>query len=150
MVTSSQAIVTSQTQPSPSKPANHPCTHCKWLPRLTASTPSNTPQQERDTPMSTMTSKRKLSLDDILDHRAYERVREERRNEVIEVKRRRRLHLGTVVTVAFENRSDRGGALCALRLHASPSRDLRQRWRAVAMRPVELSRGHRAARLHRD
>ncbi|NDC10995.1 MAG: DUF3501 family protein, partial [Actinobacteria bacterium] len=51
-----------------------------------------------------MTSKRKLSLDDILDHRAYERVREERRNEVIEVKRRRRLHLGTVVTVAFENR----------------------------------------------
>jgi hypothetical protein len=55
--------------------------------------------------MSTMTSKRKLSLDDILDHRAYERVREERRNEIIEVKRRRRLHLGTVVTVAFENRA---------------------------------------------
>ncbi|NBX13103.1 MAG: DUF3501 family protein, partial [Acidimicrobiia bacterium] len=47
-----------------------------------------------------MTSKRKLTLDDILDHRAYERVRAERRNEVIEVKRRRRLHLGTVVTVA--------------------------------------------------
>jgi hypothetical protein len=56
--------------------------------------------------MSTMTSKRKrkLNLNDILDHRAYERVRETMRADVIEVKRRRRLHLGTIVTVSFENR----------------------------------------------
>ena len=51
-----------------------------------------------------MTSKRKLTLNDILDHRAYERVREDMRAQVIEVKRRRRMHLGTVVTVSFENR----------------------------------------------
>ncbi|MGA1261771.1 MAG: DUF3501 family protein [Ilumatobacteraceae bacterium] len=50
--------------------------------------------------MSTMTSKRKLTLNDILDHRAYERVREEMRAQVIDVKRRRRMHLGTIVTVA--------------------------------------------------
>jgi len=54
--------------------------------------------------MSTMNSKRKLALGDILDHRAYERVRDAMRAEVIEVKRRRRLHLGTIVTVSFENR----------------------------------------------
>jgi len=51
-----------------------------------------------------MTSKRKLTLNDILDHRAYERVRDDMRAKVIEVKRRRRLHLGTIVTVSFENR----------------------------------------------
>jgi hypothetical protein len=50
------------------------------------------------------TGKRKLVLGDILDQRAYERVRDAMRAEVIEVKRRRRLHLGTVVTVSFENR----------------------------------------------
>lgn len=47
---------------------------------------------------------RKLSLEDILDHRAYERVRDDMRSRVIEVKRLRRLHLGGVVTVSFENR----------------------------------------------
>ncbi|MFM7666353.1 MAG: DUF3501 family protein [Actinomycetota bacterium] len=51
-----------------------------------------------------MTSKRKLTINDILDHRAYERMREEMRTQVIEVKRRRRMHLGTIVTVSFENR----------------------------------------------
>ena len=54
--------------------------------------------------MSTMTSKRKLTLNDILDHRAYERVRDDMRAKVIETKRRRRQHLGTIVTVSFENR----------------------------------------------
>jgi len=54
--------------------------------------------------VSTMTSKRKLTLTDILDHRAYERVRDDMRAKVIEAKRRRRLHLGTIVTVSFENR----------------------------------------------
>lgn len=54
--------------------------------------------------MSTMTSKRKLTLNDILDHRAYERVRADMRARVIDVKRRRRMHLGTIVTVSFENR----------------------------------------------
>jgi hypothetical protein len=55
--------------------------------------------------MSTSTTSRKLRLEDILDHRAYERIRDARRAEVIELKRRRRLHLGTVVTVSFENRA---------------------------------------------
>ncbi len=49
-------------------------------------------------------SSRSLTLADIADTRAYEREREEFRAHVIEVKRRRRVHLGTVVTVVFENR----------------------------------------------
>ncbi len=49
-------------------------------------------------------SSRSLTLADIADTRAYEREREEFRTQVIEVKRRRRVHLGTVVTVVFENR----------------------------------------------
>ncbi len=52
-----------------------------------------------------MTTSRKLQLTDILDLRAYERVRDERREEIIEIKRRRRVHLGTVVTLMFENRA---------------------------------------------
>jgi hypothetical protein len=47
---------------------------------------------------------RKLTPEDILDLRAYERVREDMRVRVIETKRRRRISLGTIVTVAFENR----------------------------------------------
>jgi hypothetical protein len=53
--------------------------------------------------MST-THARKLTLADIADTRAYERERDEFRAHVIELKRRRRVHLGTVVTVLFENR----------------------------------------------
>ncbi len=47
---------------------------------------------------------RKLALDDIEDTRAYERIREQFRAEMIELRRRRRVAIGTVVTVAFENR----------------------------------------------
>jgi hypothetical protein len=47
---------------------------------------------------------RKLTLDDIADARAYERERETFRAAVAEVKRRRRVALGTIVTVVFENR----------------------------------------------
>lgn len=55
--------------------------------------------------MTTMTPRtRKLTPEDILDLRAYERVREDMRVRVIETKRRRRISLGTIVTVAFENR----------------------------------------------
>jgi hypothetical protein len=46
-----------------------------------------------------------LQLTDILDLRAYERIRDERREEIIEIKRRRRVQLGTVVTLMFENRA---------------------------------------------
>lgn len=53
--------------------------------------------------MSTTTS-RKLTIDDIADARAYERERAELRAHVIELKRRRRVSLGTVITVMFENR----------------------------------------------
>ncbi|NBQ04662.1 MAG: DUF3501 family protein, partial [Actinobacteria bacterium] len=58
--------------------------------------------------MSTMTqtnSNRKLVLSDILEQRAYERIRDTRRAEIIELKRRRRISLGTIVTVMFENRA---------------------------------------------
>lgn len=52
-----------------------------------------------------MATSRKLQLTDILDLRAYERVRDERREEIIELKRRRRVQLGTLVTLMFENRA---------------------------------------------
>lgn len=53
---------------------------------------------------ATTPSRRKLTLDDIADLRAYERERAEFRARVIEIKRRRRVELGTFVTVMFENR----------------------------------------------
>ena len=52
-----------------------------------------------------MTGSRKLTLNDIADARAYEREREHLRAEVLELKQRRRVSLGTVVTVMFENRA---------------------------------------------
>jgi hypothetical protein len=54
--------------------------------------------------MSTSTVSRKLTIADIADARAYERERDAFRTNVIELKRRRRVHLGTVVTMVFENR----------------------------------------------
>jgi len=47
---------------------------------------------------------RKLLLDDIQDLRAYERERESFRANMIAVKERRRVAIGTLVTVMFENR----------------------------------------------
>jgi len=55
--------------------------------------------------MATPTMNRKLTIDDILDLRAYERVREESRSAIIETKRKRRVSLGTIVTLMFENRA---------------------------------------------
>ena len=46
----------------------------------------------------------KLTLADIADLRAYERERDEFRRQVIALKRRRRVALGDVVTLLFENR----------------------------------------------
>lgn len=46
----------------------------------------------------------KLTLDDIADLRAYEREREDFRARVIALKRRRRLQVGPVITLVFENR----------------------------------------------
>ncbi len=54
--------------------------------------------------MSPQTSTRKLTLADIADVRAYERDRDEFRARVMEVKRRRRLSFGTIITLMFENR----------------------------------------------
>ena len=50
------------------------------------------------------TASRKLTLDDIADQRAYERERQEFRSRMIEVKRRRRVAIGELLTVMFENR----------------------------------------------
>jgi hypothetical protein len=51
-----------------------------------------------------MTTTGKLSLDDIADLRAYERERADFRSHVIALKKRRRVHVGPVVTLVFENR----------------------------------------------
>jgi hypothetical protein len=45
-----------------------------------------------------------LTLDDITDLRAYERERETFRTHIIGLKKRRRIHVGPVVTFLFENR----------------------------------------------
>jgi hypothetical protein len=47
---------------------------------------------------------RTLTLEDIADLRAYEREREEFRQRIIELKRRRRVSVGDIVTFVFENR----------------------------------------------
>jgi len=46
---------------------------------------------------------RKLTVDDIVDLRAYEREREEFRAHVIALKKSRRIALGDLVTIVFEN-----------------------------------------------
>ena len=45
-----------------------------------------------------------LTLDDIADARAYERERETFRANIIELKKKRRVSVGPVVTLVFENR----------------------------------------------
>ena len=50
------------------------------------------------------TASRKLTLDDIADQRAYERERQDFRARMIEVKRFRRVAIGELLTVMFENR----------------------------------------------
>jgi hypothetical protein len=45
----------------------------------------------------------KLTIDDIKDQRAYERGRDEFRRHIIEMKKRRRVPLGEVMTAVFEN-----------------------------------------------
>jgi hypothetical protein len=46
---------------------------------------------------------RKLTVDDIKDMRAYERERDDFRRHIIELKRRRRVALGTLMSLVFEN-----------------------------------------------
>src|SRR5436309_2993222 len=46
----------------------------------------------------------KLTMDDIVDLRAYEREREDFRSRIIELKKRRRVPVGPIVTLVFENR----------------------------------------------
>ena len=46
---------------------------------------------------------RKLTTADITDHREYEREREAFRAEIIAMKKRRRIPLGDVMTIVFEN-----------------------------------------------
>ncbi len=54
--------------------------------------------------MRTPEAARKLVLTDIADLRAYERERDDFRTRVIELKHRRRVPLGTFISVVFENR----------------------------------------------
>ena len=46
---------------------------------------------------------RKLTLDDIEDLRHYERERDEFRRHIVEMKKRRRVQLGDLLTITFEN-----------------------------------------------
>jgi hypothetical protein len=46
---------------------------------------------------------RKLTVEDIVDMRAYERERDEFRRHIIELKRTRRIALGPILTLVFEN-----------------------------------------------
>ena len=46
---------------------------------------------------------RKLTVDDILDSRAYERERDALRRQVIDLKRTRRIALGPIMSMVFEN-----------------------------------------------
>jgi len=46
---------------------------------------------------------RKLTVDDIAELRAYERERDEFRAHIIDLKRRRRIGLGDLLTITFEN-----------------------------------------------
>ncbi len=46
----------------------------------------------------------KLTLDDIADVRAYERERDDFRRRVIELKKRRRVQVGPLISFVFENR----------------------------------------------
>jgi hypothetical protein len=46
---------------------------------------------------------RKLTIDDIKDVRAYERERDEFRRHIIELKKARRIALGPIMTIVFEN-----------------------------------------------
>jgi len=55
-------------------------------------------------PPPTPQSSRRLTLEDIDDLRAYERTRPEYRQRIVELKRRRRVPVGPMVTLVFENR----------------------------------------------
>src|SRR3954470_4572928 len=46
----------------------------------------------------------KLTMDDIVDLRAYEREREDFRARIIDLKKKRRVPIGPIVTLVFENR----------------------------------------------
>ena len=46
---------------------------------------------------------RKLTFDDIKDLREYERERDEFRRHIVEMKKRRRVQLGDLLTITFEN-----------------------------------------------
>ena len=54
--------------------------------------------------MNTDAPSRKLSVADIDEIRAYERVRESFRSAMIELRNRRRVAVGTIVSLAFESR----------------------------------------------
>src|SRR5690349_19682097 len=45
----------------------------------------------------------KLTVEDIKDQRAYERERDEFRRHIIDMKKRRRIALGDLMTIVFEN-----------------------------------------------
>lgn len=46
---------------------------------------------------------RKLTIDDIKDLREYERERDEFRRHIVDMKKRRRVQLGDLLTITFEN-----------------------------------------------
>src|SRR4030095_4036201 len=71
------------------RPASTGCIRCRCWPGRTGS-------KERD-------EMRKLTVDDIVDLRAYERERDEFRTPVSGLKKQRRVTLGALATIVFEN-----------------------------------------------
>ena len=52
-----------------------------------------------------MSAARPITRDDVLSREDYAKQRAERRKAIIELKRRRRVALGTLITVVFEHRA---------------------------------------------
>ena len=59
--------------------------------------------QEKEAELVAGKRMQKLTTDDIKDHREYERERDEFRRRIIEMKKRRRVRLGDLMTITFEN-----------------------------------------------
>src|SRR5439155_255968 len=57
----------------------------------------------RPGPLARGVTMHKLELDDIKDLREYERERDEFRRHIVEMKKRRRVQLGDLLTITFEN-----------------------------------------------
>lgn len=83
------------------QPAHHRTAGARSSSGATGSAPR---RHRRQRPQGSRIVTRALTLDDIMDLRAYERQRDTLRRQVIALKQRRRVAVGPLVTLVFENR----------------------------------------------